>query len=135
MRSSLVLAALVVAVIGGLSLYPWQSTLASGLSARIGPETTECAATTPTDTEGEGGKELSVRLNVVEDTSTGDFHNCRRMVTGPGVNEHPSYPGCTGFVGWEDVTLLSTGEMLCSFGAGYWHASFPTPIDVPDEVK
>ena len=75
-----------------------------------------------------------VRVRVVEDRSTGDFRSCRKMVTGPGVNEHPPYPGCTGFIGWESVMRRSSGEMLCSFSAGYWHVSFPTPIDVKPEL-
>ena len=66
-----------------------------------------------------------VRFNIVEDSSTGDFRKQRRVLSGPGFNEHPPYPGCTGFIGWEDVCLLSTGEMLCSFSAGYWHVSLP----------
>ncbi len=52
------------------------------------------------------------------------------MITGPGVNEHPAYPGCTGFVGWESVVRRRHGELLCSFSAGYWHVSPPTPLDL-----
>ncbi len=90
------------------------------------------AELSPTD----GGNEPRVATHVVADRSTGDFKSARKMVTGPGVNEHPDYPGCTGFVGWESVTRLSNGEMLCSFNAGYWHVSFPTPIDLkPDVLK
>jgi hypothetical protein len=82
-----------------------------------------------------GGQE-PVTVRVVTDNSTGDIANCRKMITGPGVNEHPPYPGCTGFIGWESVTRLAGGEMLCSFSAGYWHVSFPTPIDLkPDTLK
>jgi len=78
----------------------------------------------------------TVKIHVVEDLSTGDFRTCREMVTGPGVNEHPTYPGCTGFVGWESVMRRSNGQMLCSFSAGYWHVSNPTPIDIePDTLK
>ena len=73
---------------------------------------------------------VDVSVNVVEDSSIGDFKKHRRLITGPGVNEHPSYPGCTGFVGWESVSRLRSGKLLCSFSAGYWHVSFPTPIDV-----
>lgn len=80
--------------------------------------------------------EFEVSTNVVDDSSRGDFKKFRRMITGPGVNEHPPYRGCTGFVGWESVTRLRSGELLCSFSAGYWHVSFPSPIDVePDTLK
>ena len=71
---------------------------------------------------------------VVQDSSTGDVLKCRKMITGPGVNPHPSYPGCEGFVGWESVTRLSDGVMLCSFSAGYWHVSFPSPIDIKPDL-
>ncbi len=81
-------------------------------------------------------EETKVRVQVVKNSSTGNFKSCRKLVTGPGFNEHPKYPGCTGFIGWESVTRLSSGEMLCTFSAGYWHVSFPTPIDVkPDLLK
>jgi hypothetical protein len=76
----------------------------------------------------------AVRIHVIQDRSTGDFKACRKMVTGPGHNEHPPYPGCTGFVGWESVMRRKSGEMLCSFSAGYWHASSPTPIDFEPET-
>lgn len=71
-----------------------------------------------------------VATKVVEDASSGDFKKFRKMITGPGVNEHPQYKGCTGFVGWESVTRLRNGELLCSFSGGYWHVSFPSPIDI-----
>lgn len=79
-------------------------------------------------------KPIIVSTKVVGDTSTGDIKASRKTITGPGVNEHPKYPGCTGFIGWESVTRLSNGEMLCSFSAGYWHVSFPTPIDLPPKT-
>ena len=82
------------------------------------------------------GRAVAVKTRVVPDRSTGEIKACRKMVTGPNVNEHPSYPGCTGFIGWESVTRRGNGEMLCSFSAGYWHVSFPTPIDIkPDVLK
>lgn len=88
------------------------------------------------ESSGTDRKAVTVKTRVVEDRSTGNFKACRKMVTGPNVNEHPRYPGCTGFVGWESVTRLANGEMLCSFSAGYWHVSFPTPIDIkPDVLK
>ncbi len=84
----------------------------------------------------DGGDEPRVATRVVADHSTGDFKTARKIVTGPDTNEHPDYPGCTGFVGWESVTRLASGEMLCSFNAGYWHVSFPTPNDLkPDVLK
>ena len=86
------------------------------------------------DVQIKAGPGSTVRIHVVDDTSTGDVQACRRMVTGPGHNEHPAYPGCTGFVGWESVTRLKSGEMLCSFSAGFWHVSFPTPWDIKPDL-
>ncbi|GIT28209.1 MAG: hypothetical protein Ct9H300mP1_02550 [Planctomycetaceae bacterium] len=48
----------------------------------------------------------------------------------PGSERASDLPRLTGFVGWESVTRLRNGDLLCSFSAGYWHVSFPTPIDV-----
>ncbi|MBQ17235.1 MAG: hypothetical protein CMJ65_08925 [Planctomycetaceae bacterium] len=82
------------------------------------------------------GAEPGFAVRVVKDTSTGDFRKMRQKITGAGVNQHPAYPGCTGFVGWESVIRLGNGDLVCSFSAGYWHVSFPTPIDIkPDLLK
>jgi hypothetical protein len=81
-----------------------------------------------------GPPSVEVKTHIVKDSSIGDVFACRKMVTGPDVNEHPPYPGCTGFVGWESVVRRSNGEMLCSFSAGYWHVSFPQPIDVTADL-
>ena len=51
--------------------------------------------------------EPAFAVRVVKNASTGDYRKLRRMITGPDVNEHPTYPGCTGFVGWESVILLA----------------------------
>jgi hypothetical protein len=83
-------------------------------------------------TEAPAGAKVAIR--VVLDRSTRDSLKFRKMVSGPGTNEHPPYPGCTGFIGWESVTRLASGEMLCSFSAGYWHVSFPTPWDIKPEL-
>ena len=50
------------------------------------------------------------------------------MIVGPGVNQPEAFPGYAGFVGWECPVRLRNGTMLVSFNAGYWHASFPTPL-------
>ena len=70
------------------------------------------------------------QVRVVEDHSTGDYLIRRKMITGPNINPHPAYRGCTGFIGWESVIQLKNGDLLCSFSAGYWHVSFPTPINL-----
>lgn len=75
-----------------------------------------------------------MKLACVENRSQGNAAACRRIVTGRGVNPHAAYPGCTGFVGWEDVCLLPDGRLCCAFSAGYWHASYPTPVDLAPSV-
>ena len=87
---------------------------------------TDMIAAPPFDSE----RQTKVRLNIVKDSSTGDFRKARLRITGKGTNEHPPYPGCTGFVGWESVVRLKNGDLICSFSAGYWHVSFPTPFDL-----
>jgi hypothetical protein len=55
---------------------------------------------------------------------------CRKMVVGPGVNQPDAFSGYRGFVGWESPARLRDGTMFVAFNAGYWHASFPTPLKV-----
>ena len=76
-----------------------------------------------------------MRVKVVEDKSTGDFRQCRRMLCGMGINEPDPFPGYGGFIGWETPCTLKSGEQLVSFNAGYWHASLPTPVDCPEEMR
>ena len=35
-------------------------------------------------------------VRVVKNSSTGDYRKLRTMITGPDLNKHPDYPGCTG---------------------------------------
>ena len=61
---------------------------------------------------------------------------CRKMVVGPEFNQPDSFPGYTGFVGWESPILLRNGMMYCTFNAGYWHVSPPTPFNYsPSYIK
>ncbi|MEC9009575.1 MAG: hypothetical protein VX877_09965, partial [Planctomycetota bacterium] len=50
-------------------------------------------------------------VRVVKNSSTGDYRKLRKMITGPELNEHPDYQGCTGFVGWESVIQLRNGDL------------------------
>ena len=50
------------------------------------------------------------------------------MIVGPGVNQPDPFPGYRGFVGWTCPVRLRNGTMYLTFNAGYWHASYPTPL-------
>ena len=52
---------------------------------------------------------------------------CRKVIVGPELNQPDPFPGYTGFVGFETPVRLRNGTMYCTFNAGYWHASPPTP--------
>jgi hypothetical protein len=52
----------------------------------------------------------------------------RRAIVAPGVNEPDSYPGYTGFYGWQGIAKTKTGALLLMFTSGYWHGSPPTPL-------
>ena len=76
-----------------------------------------------------------MRVEVVEDRSTGKATECRRMVVGMGINEPDPFPGYGGFIGWETPCILRSGEQIVSFSAGYWHASLPTPVDFDEKSR
>ena len=76
-----------------------------------------------------------MRVNVVDDKSTGEYRECRRMLCGMGINEPDPFPGYGGFVGWETPCILKSGGQLVSFNAGYWHASPPTPTDMDEKTR
>ena len=75
-----------------------------------------------------------MRVNVVEDRSTGDYRECRRMLVRMGINEPGPVPGYSGFIGWETPCVLRSGEQIVSFTAGVWHVTFPTPVQMPDKL-
>jgi hypothetical protein len=116
------------------SVYPFFSHNAIEMPQRPFITVTPSWTRTFADDAAERKPRNAVATRVVEDRSTGDVKASRRMITGPGTNEHPRYPGCTGFVGWESVMRRKSGEMLCSFSAGYWHVSFPTPVDIKPDL-
>ena len=68
-------------------------------------------------------------VSIVEETSPISLaRSCRRMIVGPGVNQPDPFTGYTGMVGWSCPARLRNGTMLITFSAGYWHASYPTPL-------
>ena len=76
--------------------------------------------------------EVPVRVQVIEGGESEVLAvDCRRMLVGPDVNQPDPYPGYGGFVGWESPLRLRDGTLLVAFSAGYWHASPPTPLQMP----
>jgi hypothetical protein len=78
--------------------------------------------------------EVPVRVQVIEGGESEVLAvDCRRMLVGPDVNQPDPYPGYGGFVGWESPLRLRDGTLLVAFSAGYWHASPPTPLQMPTD--
>jgi len=62
-----------------------------------------------------------------------DFADYRKVLVSPTVNTPETFPGFGGFCGWPKVVRLQNGDLFVSFQAGYWHASWPTPLDFPPD--
>ena len=62
-----------------------------------------------------------------------DFDKFRKVLVSPTVNTPEYFQGFGGFCGWPKVVCLKNGDLLVSFQAGYWHASWPTPLDFPPD--
>ena len=65
--------------------------------------------------------------------SARDFDELRKVLVSPTVNTPDYFPGFGGFCGWPKVIRLRNGDLFVSFEAGYWHASWPTPLDFPPD--
>ena len=59
------------------------------------------------------------------------YDKYRKVLVSPTVNTPDYFQGFGGFCGWPKVVCLQNGDLLVSFQAGYWHASWPTPLDFP----
>ena len=66
---------------------------------------------------------------MVEVPPVTDHHRYRRIVVSPEVNTPPPFRGFGGFCGWPRIQALADGDLLVAFSAGYWHASWPTPLE------
>ncbi|SVE62423.1 uncharacterized protein METZ01_LOCUS515277, partial [marine metagenome] len=64
---------------------------------------------------------------------TKDFDKFRKVLVSPTVNTPEYFQGFGGFCGWPKVVCLQNGDLFVSFQAGYWHASWPTPLDFPPD--
>lgn len=62
-----------------------------------------------------------------------DFEKYRKVLVSPTVNTPEYFEGFGGFCGWPKVVKLQNGDLFVSFEAGYWHASWPTPLDFPPD--
>ena len=62
-----------------------------------------------------------------------DFDKYRKILVSPTVNTPEYFEGFGGFCGWPKVLKLNNGDLFVSFEAGYWHASWPTPLDFPPD--
>jgi photosystem II stability/assembly factor-like uncharacterized protein len=81
------------------------------------------------------GKNDPVVKVIVGGEPTQDYHKCRRMLVGPGLNQPKPYRGYGGFVGWQSPIALHDGTLLVGFSSGYWHASPPTAFLKQDSAK
>ena len=58
-----------------------------------------------------------------------DYDRYRRIVVSPTVNTPRPFRGFGGFCGWPRIQTLVDGDLFVTFSAGYWHASWPTPLE------
>ena len=70
-----------------------------------------------------------VTMRIVEAESAGDASQFRRILVSPTVNTPEPFEGFGGFCGWPKICRLRNGDLFVTFSAGYWHASWPTPLD------
>jgi len=62
-----------------------------------------------------------------------DLDKYRKILVSPTVNTPEPFKGFGGFCGWPKICRLHNGDLFVTFCAGYWHASWPTPLDCPPE--
>ena len=75
-----------------------------------------------------------VAAQIVEAGATGDFNQFRKILASPTVNTPEPFQGFGGWCGWPDVCRLQNGDLFVAYCAGYWHASWPTPLDQPKSI-
>ena len=87
------------------------------------------------------GKKKSAAASIppVEALITGDgprvdFSKYGQIIVSPDVNPPEPFRGFGGYCGWPTVCRLQNGDLFVTFSAGYWHASWPTPWDIPPEA-
>ena len=76
-----------------------------------------------------------VKALITGDEPMVDFEKYRKIAVSPDVNPPEPFHGFGGYCGWPTVCRLQNGDLFMTFSAGYWHASWPTPWDIPAEDK
>ena len=76
-----------------------------------------------------------VEAVITDDEPRVDFEKYRKIVVSPDVNPPEPFHGFGGYCGWPTVCRLQNEDLFVTFSAGYWHASWPTPWDIPAEDK
>jgi len=82
---------------------------------------------------GAAGKVKPIQRKIVKAGTTGDQKRYRKILVSPTVNTPRPFKGFGGFCGWPKVHRLQNGDLFVTFYAGYWHASWPTPLDLHPE--
>ena len=71
----------------------------------------------------------TVEMKIVEAKVQGHPKQFRKILVSPTVNTPQPFKGFGGFCGWPKICRLDNGDLFVIFSAGYWHASWPTPLD------
>ena len=102
---------------------------------------TSVAALATTGLAGAGKKKSAaasippVMALITGDEPRVDFEKYRKIIVSPDVNPPEPFRGFGGYCGWPTVCRLQNGDLFLTFSAGYWHASWPTPWDMPPEAR
>ena len=80
-------------------------------------------------------EDAALPAKVVGAGTTGDFSKFRKILASPTVNTPDPFKGFGGWCGWPDVCRLANGDLFVTYCAGYWHGSWPTPLDMPPEEE
>ena len=81
------------------------------------------------------GDDDVVPTQVVNAETKGDPKDFRKILVSATVNTPEPFQGFGGYCGWPDVCRLKNGDLFVTFGAGYFHGSWPTPVDIPSELQ
>lgn len=68
---------------------------------------------------------------IVDAKVDGEPDKFRKILASPTVNTPEPFQGFGGYCGWPDVCRLQNGDLYVSYTAGYYHGSWPTPLDLP----
>ena len=77
----------------------------------------------------------TVKMQIVDADPADDFDRYRKILVSPTVNTPEPFQGFGGFCGWPKICRLASGDLYVTFSAGYWHASWPTPLDQYEDAE